>query len=311
VQPSDRKVFKGKKLVADIPNPNALIGLRDGLIQTTSDVMALVRSIEGGVTVPTDTGPVQLSPKKVQYYGLSFGGIYGTMFMGTDPHVRDGFLNSGGGPILDIARESGFRGLLAAAMKIAHPNLLNGGPGLNGFTESQPDPTDPPITKPFRGSFRIRLFLADGNWLERAGSPETFAPYIRLHPRYGAKVVEFLNAYGDNTVPNTTLGNIIRAGHLQDRLTFYRNDQSPTKDSDPHGFLADPRLSGRSGAEAQLAAFLQSYGANVIDPDGAGPMFETPIANPGELWCLHYPEPQTGTGAYPPSASGTCGPVRY
>ena len=36
----------------------------------------------------------------------------------------------------------------------------------------------------------IRQFLSDGNWLERQGSPETFAPLIRLHPRYGAKVVE-------------------------------------------------------------------------------------------------------------------------
>ena len=61
----------------------------------------------------------------------------------------------------------------------------------------------------------------------------------------------------------------------------------------------------------QLAAFLQSYGENVIDPDGSGPMFEVPIADHGELWCLHYPEPQTGTGAYPPPASGSCGPVRY
>jgi hypothetical protein len=311
VQPSDHKILKGKKLVADIPNPDALVGLRDGLIQTTSDVMALVRSIEGGVSVPTDTGPVALSPKHVQYYGLSFGGIYGTMLMGTDPHVRDGFLNSGGGPILDIARESGFRNLLAQGMKISHPDLLNGGPGMNGFTESLPDPTDPPITSPYKGSFRIRLFLADGNWLERAGSPETFAPYIRLHPRYGQKVVEFLNAYGDDTVPNITLGNIIRAGHLFDRLTYYRNDKTPTSSSDPHGFMADPRLSGRSGAEAQLAAFLQSYGKNVIDPDGSGPIFETPIADPGNLWCLHYPEPQTGSGAYPPPASGTCTALRY
>jgi hypothetical protein len=311
VQPSDRKVFKGKKLVSDTPNRNALIGLRDGLIQTTTDVIALVRVIEAGASVPTDVGPVELSDQHVMYYGLSFGGIYGTMLMGTDPHVRVGFLNSGGGPILDIARESGFRDLLAGAMKIAHPNLLNGGPGLNGFTESQPDPTDKPITKPYKGSFRIRQFLADGNWLERGGSPETFAPFIRLHPRYGAKTVEFLNAYGDNTVPNTTLGNIIRAGHLFDRLTFYRNDQSPTSDSDPHGFMADPTLAGRSGAEAQLVAFLQSYGATVIDPDGAGPIFETPIGDHGNLLCLHYPEPQSGTGAYPPAASGTCGPVRH
>jgi hypothetical protein len=311
VQPSDTKIYDNGKLVDDKPNPHALVGLRDGLIQTTSDVMALVRAVERGVNVPTTTGKVVLSPKNVEYYGLSFGGIYGTMLMGTDPDVKVGFLNSGGGPILDIARESGFRDLLAQSFKISHPNLLNGGPGLDGFTESLPDLTDPPITDPYRGSFRIRQSLASGNWLERAGSPEAFAPLIRLHPRYAAKTVQFLNAYGDDTVPNTTIGNIMRAGLLFDRLTFYRNDMTPTSDSDPHGFMADPTLAGRSGAEQELATFLQSHGQTVLDPDGPGGVFEQPIYDPRELDCLHYPEPQSGTGAYPPAASGECGPVRH
>jgi hypothetical protein len=281
------------------------------LIQTTSDVMALVRAVERGVNVPTTTGNVALSPKNVEYYGLSFGGIYGTMLMGTDPHVKVGFLNSGGGPILDIARESGFRGLLAQSLKISHPDLLNGGPGLDGFTESLPDMTDLPITNPYKGSFRLRQTLAAGNWLERSGSPEAFAPLIRLHPRYAAKTVQYLNAYGDDTVPNITIGNIMRAGQLFDRLTFYRNDMTPTSGSDPHGFMADPTLAGRSGAEQELAVFLQSHGQTVLDPDGPGGVFEQPIYDPHELDCLHYPEPQTGSGAYPPSANGECGPVRH
>ena len=311
VQPSDTKVFDHGKLIADNPNPHALVGLRDGLIQTTSDVMALVRAVERGVNVPTATGKVALSPKNVEYYGLSFGGIYGTMLMGTDPHVKVGFLNSGGGPILDIARESGFRDLLAGSFKISHPDLLNGGPGLDGFTESLPDMTDPPITNPYKGSFIIRQSLASGNWLERAGSPEAFAPLIRLHPRYKAKTVQYLNAYGDDTVPNTTIGNIMRAGLLFDRLTFYRNDMTPTSDTDPHGFMADPTLAGRSGAEQELAVFLQSHGQTVLDPDGPGGVFEQPIYDPHELDCLHYPEPQSGSGAYPPAASGDCGRVRH
>src|SRR5438874_3359913 len=97
---------------------HALVGMRDGLIQTTSDVMALVRAIERGVSVPTDAGPVALSPKRVQYYGLSFGAIYGTMLMATDPDVRDGLLNSGGGPIFEAFREAYFRFLLAKLLRI-------------------------------------------------------------------------------------------------------------------------------------------------------------------------------------------------
>jgi hypothetical protein len=310
VGPTDRKVFRHGKLAADHPSPYQLVGLRDGVVQTTADVMALVRAIERGVSVPTAAGPIALSPKRVQYYGLSFGGIYGTALMGTDPDVRDGFLNSGGGPILDIFREAFYRSLLAKWLRLNRPGLLNGGPGLNGFTESEPDPTDPPITHPAPGSFAIRRFLAYGNWLDRPGSPETFAPYIRLHPRHGRKVVEFQNAFGDASLPNIFIGDVIRAGRLSDRLTYYRNDKTPTSGSDPHAFLADPRLSGNSGAEAQLAAFLQSYGRNVIDPDGPGQVFMVPIGNRRNLWCLHYAEPQTGRGAYPPPASGPCGPVR-
>src|SRR5207244_11471456 len=73
VMPTDRKVFRRGKRVADVPSPDALVGMRDGLIQTTADVMALVRAIERGVSVPTDLGSVQLSAKRVQYYGVSMG----------------------------------------------------------------------------------------------------------------------------------------------------------------------------------------------------------------------------------------------
>jgi hypothetical protein len=75
--------------------------------------------------------------------------------------------------------------------------------------------------------------------------------------------------------------------------------------------MADPTLAGRSGAEQELATFLQSHGQTVLDPDGPSGVFEQPIYDPRELDCLHYPEPQSGSGAYPPSASGECGKVRH
>jgi hypothetical protein len=311
VQPSDHKVFSNGTLIADNPSHYSLVGLRDGLIQTVSDVMTLVRAVERGVRVPTGLSSIALSPKNIRYYGLSFGAIYGTMFMGTDPHVRVGFLNAGGGPILDIARQSSYRDLLAANLKVLRPNPFNGGPGLEGFTESLPGATDPPITNPYPGSFRLRQFMSNGNWLERQGSPETFAPLLRFNARYGPKTVEFLNAFGDATVPNSATGNVIRAGNLFDRLTYYRNDKTPTNGTDPHGFMADPTLAGRAGAQQQLAVFLQSYGATVIDPDGPGEVFERPIVDPNNLQCLHYPDPQTGQTVNPPAASGPCGPVQH
>ena len=58
MMPSDRKIFEHGKRVADLPSPYVLVGMRDGLIQTTSDVMTLVRALERGVSVPTDAGLV-------------------------------------------------------------------------------------------------------------------------------------------------------------------------------------------------------------------------------------------------------------
>jgi hypothetical protein len=293
------------------PSPNQIHGLRGGLIQTVVDNMALVRAVEAGMEVPDcpfggNGGSAKLASEGVQYYGLSFGGIYGTMLMGTDPHVPSGLLNVGGGPIVDIARLSGFRDRLAATLRTNKPTLLNGGPGLEGFTESWPLPHDPPITDPAPGAMEIQRYLSYATWYGRPGGPESYAPLLRKDPRNGEKNVLYQVAFGDATVPNVTSGNIIRAGDLFDRTTYYRNDKTPTAGRNPHGFLADPTVFGREMAEGQLTAFLET--GRMVDPDPGGPVFEVPIANPDNLQCLHYPHPQTGEGAFPPPASGECPP---
>ena len=307
VQPSDRKMFSGGTLVSDTPSPYALVGDRDGLTQTALDNMAAVRMVENGVTVPGCLGrDVPLRRTGVSYYGLSFGSIYGTVLMGTDPHVHRALLNVGGGPIVDIARQGFFRFLLAPQLGVNRPNLLNGGPGLDGFTEDIPQPFEPPITTPHAGAVRLQRYLRDAIWYERPGSPESFAPLLRLRPRYAAKDVLFQTAYADDTVPNIEGGNMYRAGKLFDRVTYYRNDKTPTNGADPHGFLEDPTLFGRQMAEVQLTTFLRD--GTAIDPDGPGPVFEFPIANPDNLNCLHFGQPSEGMSAFPPAPAGECGP---
>ena len=257
--------------------------------------MAMVRMIEHGVDLLGD-GSVTLARHVLGYYGQSFGGIYGTMLMATDTHLTVGVLNVGGGPIVEIARLSGFRDLLADTLRVARPTLLNGGPGLNGFTESMPLRLDPPVTDPYPGATTIQRYFNDANWQERAGDPVAFAPLFRLRPPPGApaKQVIWQSAFGDHTVPNPTAGEMYRAGHLFDLVSYYRNDKTPTAGSDPHGFLLDPRLFGRDQGQAQVVAFLISGGATVIDPDGPGPIWEVPVVNQRNLDCTHYPEPQTG-----------------
>ncbi len=99
-------------------------------------------------------------------------------------------------------------------------------------------------------------------------------------------IVQF--AKGDQTVPNPTASALIRAGGLEDRATYFRNDLAFATVpgytvKNPHTFLSN--ISGASGplavaAQQQIATFLASGGATTIDPDGPGPYFETPIAGP-------------------------------
>src|SRR5438046_10759642 len=95
--------------------------------------MALRRALQAGLDIP-GVGTNLADPSRIMYYGLSFGGIYGTMLMDTDPLFHQGLLNVPGGPIVDIARLSSFRDDLAEKLAISRPSLLNGGPGLDGFT---------------------------------------------------------------------------------------------------------------------------------------------------------------------------------
>jgi hypothetical protein len=188
--------------------------------------------------------------------------------------------------------------------------MLNGGPGLNGVTEDLPLRNDPPMVIKHPGAAALQELFAATNWLDRSGSPETFAPRIRLRPdaawAHDPKDVAFQTAYGDGTVPNPTAGTLYRAGKLFDRVVYYRNDKTPTFDSDPHGWLADPSRAGRTSGEQQLGAFLST--GDLVNTNPA--WLETPIADPNNLECLHYPDPQTGQKQtrQPFPASGDCPP---
>jgi hypothetical protein len=294
---------------SELPSRKPIDGLQSGLVQTVADDMALGRALAAGVDIP-GVGTNLVDPTKIMYYGLSFGGIYGTMLMGTDQLFHRGLLNVPGGPIVDIARLSSFRGDLATAIGRSHPSLLNGGPGLNGFTEDLPLRNEPPEVITHPGAAALQELIGTSNWYERTGSPETFAPRIRLRPdpawADNPKEVVFQTAYGDATVPNPTAATLYRAGNLFDRVVYYRNDKTPTYDSDPHGWLADPTLAGRTSGEQQLGTFLATGQLVTTNPA----WLETPIADPNNLECLHYPDPQTGQkpNRQPFPASGDCPP---
>jgi hypothetical protein len=267
--------------------PRILVGSSDALRQTTVDLMQLVRVIQAGMDVDGDGAP-DFDPGRIYYFGQSFGGIYGTIFLGVEREVRVGVPNVAGGAIIEIVRLSPvFRGLLIQAA--AARNLLNA-PSPIFINENFPLRNLPPVVNDVPGAIALQEYIEQSEWASQAGNPVAYAPHIRKSPlgRNPVKSVIFQIAKGDQTVPNPTATAIIRAGDLQDRVTYYRNDlaraANPAIPANPHTFLTGIGSAATATiafqAQAQIATFLASDGALTVDPDGANPIFETPIVPP-------------------------------
>jgi hypothetical protein len=271
--------------------PRAIIGSRDGLRQTVADLMQLVRQVEVGMDVDGD-GSADLNAQRIYYTGQSFGGIYGTIVLGIEPNIKVGVPNVPGGSISEITRLSpAFRPLAGIALATRMPSLINvAHPSGIVFNDNVPLRNQPPVINDVPGAMAIAQFLDRSEWVQQAGNPVAYAPFVRKHPLPGntAKPVIMQIAKGDTTVPNPTSTAIIRAGDLADRTTFFRNDlahaANPGVPKNPHTFLTNisvPAAAGFAiGAQQQIAVFFATNGTTVIDPDGPGLMFEVPVNLP-------------------------------
>ncbi len=90
-------------------------------------------------------------------------------------------------------------------------------------------------------------------------------------------------------MPNPTTYTIADAGDLFDRVSLYRNDKATPELPNPHGFLLQLDHPSALQGQRQVAAFLRT--GRTIDPDGAGPVWEVPIADPSVLLQLNFPQP--------------------
>lgn len=279
--------------------PNSLRGSADGLRQTITDLMQLVREIEAGIDVDGD-GSADLDPARIYYTGQSFGGIYGTMFLAVEPDVHVGVPNVPGGPAIEIIRLSPFfRNTLFAP--VAAVRGLTNNPGgatpAEQFIENIPLRNQPAVTNDVPGAMALQEFIDRSEWAGQIGDPVSYAPHLRKEPLAGAEpksvIIQF--AKGDQIVPNPTATAILRAGDLADRATYFRTDlfydtqprplpASISPPIYPHVFLNTFSPAGAAAvslrAQAQIATFFATDGALTIDPDGAGALFETPIVPP-------------------------------
>jgi len=266
-----------------------IISSRDGIRQTTIDLMQLVRVIQKGIDVDQD-GSLELDPERIYYFGQSLGGIYGTLLLAVEPGIRAGVPNVPGGFLVDVARLSPlFRPLAGIELLSRIPSLINvvGPTGLE-FDDNTPLRDQPPVVNDVPGAIAIQTVFENSQWVSNAGDPVTFAPHIRELPLEGvpAKPVIIQFAKGDGVVVNPTTSALVRAGNLTDRTTYLRNDllfaaDPETTPANPHLFLSDvlnPLLG--IAAQVQIATFFESDGLVVIDPDGDGPIYEVPINGP-------------------------------
>ncbi len=273
--------------------PRTLLGSTDALRQTAIDLMQLTRVIEtGGIDLDGD-GTADFNPERIYYFGQSFGGIYGAMFLAIEPHVQAGVINVGGGATIEIIRLSPvFRPLFVQA---AAARGLTNAPAPALVAENFPLRNLPSVTNNVLGAMDIQRFMDNSEWAGHVGNPVSYAPHLRKSPLKGVPgkslIIQF--GKGDQTVPNPTQTALVRAGDLADRTTYFRNDlafaANPATPKNPHTFLTNVASGGLAPiialqAQAQIATFFASDGTTIVDPDGAGVFFETPIpALPEEL----------------------------
>jgi hypothetical protein len=291
----------GEGLLTAANGHDAIVFARDGIRQTVVDLMQLVREIQVGIDVDGDSSP-DLDPNRIYYFGNSLGGLCGTDLTALDPGVRAAVLGGAGASSVENARLNAagpFRGLLGRILALRTPSLLNLAPGsldpINPgnthypFDDNLPARIQPPLVNDVPGAIAIQDEIERIEWAGQSGAPAAYAPHLRKAPLAGVpeKPVLLPFTQGDPVVRNPSTGDLLRAGDLADRTIYFRglDAYGPNQPSstDLHEFLFTFTAAGIGYAAAgqeSVATFLASDGNTTEDPDGAGPLFETPIAGP-------------------------------
>ncbi|MEM9556458.1 MAG: hypothetical protein AAGC60_19530 [Acidobacteriota bacterium] len=299
----DGRIGTGEFDVSEGYRANGLPLTRDGRRQTVIDLLQAVRMIQAGVDVDGD-GAADLDPNRISSFGLSLGGYHGPILQAIEPAVATGFVTVGGGSLVDLRMVPEARPDFELALALQQPPLTNVGDpasclGPNScdlrFDEDIPFPGEPPVADPVPGSLAIQEFFERLEWLSQRGNPIAYARHLRLEPLGDSapRSVHFQLARGDMAVPNPGTNDLLRAGDLLDHATLYHHQlvfddpARPAAREYPDGhflplfaFLEPQLVDIGLAASAQWVAFLASDGAVVLDPDGAAPVFETPIAPP-------------------------------
>jgi hypothetical protein len=224
---------------------------RERFRQTVADLLQLARMLRNTNAPPFD----QVDKDRIQYFGVSLGGIMGSLFMALDPDVTVGMLSVPGGGLPNILQSE------------AIGNLLN---PLISLTVGIP--VDDVLFPVF-----LHRFVHLSQWFIDAGDPINLAPYIgpagRL-PRVPPKRILMHEGVIDNVVPNSTTDDLARAMGLADAKAS-GGCESVDGCSGVWRFVmteyGEEELSGHGvtftvpQASEQAARFLTSGGQEIID----------------------------------------------
>jgi pimeloyl-ACP methyl ester carboxylesterase len=243
--------------------------VRDGVRQTAAELMQLVRVIEVGVDV-NGVGRRDLDPTKIYYFGHSLGGMYGTLFLAVEPAVSVGVLVA---PATQVHGRLSpvFRPMIAEILGQRVPSLLNAGADFN---ENIPLRDQPPVVNTVAGAMELQEFFERQEWMWQPGVSTAYAPHLLPDNKI---LVQFV--MGDRASPNLSISAMLRAGRLVKYATYLRWDImlqiNPEVSWDPHDFICNMPES-----REQIAKFFETEGTTIVDPDGRGQLWETPIVPP-------------------------------
>ena len=234
---------------------NEIAATREFFRQTVADTMQLTRMIENAHSAriaPFD----HIDPSRIMYFGVSLGGIMGSMFMAVEPDVRVGMLSVPGGGLPNILASHDIGNLLDP--------LLAFQVGI-------------PQSNPFYPLFRHR-FQHLVHWVLESADPINYGPHIIVP---GAQLTDVPlkhvlvhEGIVDNTIPNRTTDDLALAMRLPD-LNLSDGCQDDSGCSGIWRFVmtdyGQPELSGHSvsfsvpQASAQVGEYLRSNGTHVPD----------------------------------------------
>ena len=279
-------------------SPYSLITNRDGMLQTITDLMQLVRVIQVGMDVEGD-GRMDIDASRIYYFGTSVGGVYGVPFLAVEPGIRAGSPQFAGSSRTDWLRIGSNRVLQTGLLTSRIPSLINS-PGITQigglpvaapyFNENKPLRNLPPLINDVAGAMDIQRVFDYEIWINQGADAAAFAPHLRKTPLPGmtAKPVLFLVARADQTVGVPAQTTLLRAGDLADITTNFRfdlayaqNPSIPTRN--PHLFNSSidiPSLAAAAtAAQEQVATFFETNGVRIIQPAPVD-LFEVPIKLP-------------------------------